>query len=203
MCKLVLGICSVHWFAVGSAIIAHHVHWTLVPRTIWAWVLPIHSTYGLSDDKVSVTCGKKFYLFFVQESQLGCLLPIHMKFQMASFSCTMLKLSLFFVFQVQVFHELGCFSYHIWHFKMTSLSCISQLAILLRKVVCLFCLSHWNLPNHEKIMYLLRKVVCLLRLFCSLVMLRSPKLQPPFPSHSWYYWKALMSRSTLRWSCNV
>ncbi len=98
MCKLVLGICSVHWVAVGSAIIAHHAHWTLVPGTIWAWVLPIHSTYGLSDDQVSVTCGKKLYLFFVRESQLGCVLPIHMKFQMASFSCTMLKLNLFFCF---------------------------------------------------------------------------------------------------------
>jgi hypothetical protein len=93
-------------------------------------VLPMHSTYGLSDDKVSVTCEKKLYLFFVQESQLGSVLPIErMSFQMASFSCTMLKLGLFFVFQVQVSHELGCCSYHIWHFKMTSLGCISQLAI--------------------------------------------------------------------------
>jgi hypothetical protein len=199
MCKLALGICSVYWFAVASAIIAHHVHWTLAPRTIWAWVLPIHSTYGLSDDKFR----SHAKLFSVQESQLGCLLPIErMSFQMASFSCIMLKLGLFFVFQVQVSWAWVLLIPNM-AFQNDNLGLHITISLLLRKVVCLFCLSHWDLPNHDKIMYLLRKVVCLLRLFCLLVMLRSPKLQPSLPSHSWYYWKALISRNTLRWSCNV
>jgi hypothetical protein len=188
MCKLALGICSVHWVPVASAIIAHHVHWTLVPHTIWAWVLPIHSTYGLSDDKVLVTCEKKLYLFFVEESQLGCLLTIErMSFQMASFSCTMLKLGLFFCFSSTSISWAWVLLIPHIAFQNGKLGLHITISYLLRRVVCLFCLSHWDLPNHDKIIYLLRKVVCLLRLFCLLVLLRSPKLQSPVPSHSWYY----------------